>query len=102
MITIYIKQCGHPGKDAKTYRAYFGVTDQPIPSESMRVSCSCTGNVSHGVRNCATKAFIKFYEPKAEREEIETRIAIAETNRGFWIATLQPKKPDLAAKGGQS
>ena len=99
MISIYIKQCGNPGRDAQIFRAYSGSIEKPKPTG---VSCSCTGNVEHGARGCAVKVFTKFFEPLAEREEIETRIDLKSVALGLWIATLHPKKPDLAAKGGQS
>jgi hypothetical protein len=39
------------------------------------------------------KAFIKHTEPKADRDEIETRISVVQTGDSrFWVATLQPNK----------
>jgi hypothetical protein len=89
MKTIIIRQCSHWGADTKIFRAYShderpGSKDRPLG-----VSASTTGNAEFGARSCAAKAFIKYVEPKAERDEIETRIALKSIGQGLWIAELK-------------
>ncbi|HEV2692405.1 MAG TPA: hypothetical protein VG347_05865 [Verrucomicrobiae bacterium] len=92
MNTVIVKQCGRPGKDSQTFRAYAPV-DLPKVREnkSLGVSASTTGNVSWGVIHCAAKAFMKFTEPQADIDEVETRISITEMSPGLWVAELQSK-----------
>jgi len=95
---ILIKQSKpEMGRDTKTFRAYATWQIDPNPSTSLNVSCTCTGNAEHGALNCAAKAFIKYIEPKAEFEEIMTRIKLTvysprTTTRSVWLAELQPKE----------
>ena len=71
--------------------AYSPATAMGKADQSLGVSASTTGNVGWGVIHCAAKAFIKFTEPKAELDEIETRISSAKITEGIWKVTLQSK-----------
>ena len=96
MKCIIIKQAAYHGQDNKTCRAYrreramvngiAGHADKPLG-----VSANSTNSALVAARRCAVKAFIKFAEPKADPDEIETRIKIKELFRGaaVWLAELQ-------------
>jgi hypothetical protein len=90
MNEIFIKRAGYPheGCDPMVFRAYSAGRgkDQPLG-----ISASTTGNKEFGVLRCAAKAFIKYTEPKADPNEIKTRIALKNLVAGVWTATLQPK-----------
>lgn len=92
MNTIVIKQTNHHGATLKAFCAYrSGRTDL-----SLGVTASSAADpATVGAYHCAAKAFIKLVEPKADRDEIETRIALKEISPGIriWEATLQPKSP---------
>ena len=95
MNTVVIKQVNHHGADTKVFRAC------ALPSvrnsnyyPSLGVIANCTADpASIGALHCASKAFIKFVEPKADRDELETRIALKELSPGsrIWEAELSPK-----------
>jgi len=104
MNSIVIKQAAYHGGDTKLFRAYapdpagrIGRRDEPLG-----VSASTTGNTIFGVQRCAAKAFIKFTEPKADVDEIETRIAIKEITDGVWEATLQGNNAELSSASDAS
>lgn len=89
MKIIIIKQSVKPGRDSQTFRAYApGVNGRP--DQPLGISASTTGNLDFGVRRCAAKAFIKFTEPQADPDEIETRILITRIAQAdIWMASLQ-------------
>jgi len=97
MNKIIIKQANHRGADTKVFRAYAVPTaERPGYFRYLAVQASSTIDpASTGARYCAFKAFKKLVEPSAEREELETRIALKELSGGarIWEATLQPKSP---------
>lgn len=88
---IIIKKVSRPGQDPKRFRAYrLGKWSTTL--FSLGITASTTGSDDYAVRRCAVKAFIKFNEPEADADEIETRIVIREVAPdSIWEATLQPK-----------
>ena len=93
MNTIIIKQARYRGGDTKVFRAYSDAPDNRH-DEPLGVTLSTTGNRDCGVMRCAVKAFIRFAEPKADPDEIETRISIETISEtlSIWRANLQPKE----------
>lgn len=91
MKIIIIKQSPHHGQDTKTFRAYSpGVNGRA--AQPLGISAGTTGHAEFAVRRCAAKAFIKFTEPQADPDEIETRILITRIGAAdVWMASLQNK-----------
>jgi len=93
MNKIIIKLVSPHGQDTKRYRAFSASASLGGADYSLGVAASCTSDpASIGAGHCAAKAFIKFAEPTADRDEIETRIALKEIapGCGIWEATLHP------------
>ncbi len=89
MKIISIRQCGRRGSDTKMFRAYSYDERPNTVDRPLGVSASTTGNPEFGALRCAGRAFLKYVEPKADPDEIATRIALKPIGHGMWTAELK-------------